>query len=689
MANASQAPQASSGLRVIAILGMLLVSLCVAAPVHAQSVLLDEVHTIAAATSAVPIEHSFNVTTAGTYAVQLTDLGKAANPNGALASVKLAITSGNTIVGKPLSSEGTTQFTATPGAYVVRVIGVPGDLASGSGPFGVHITNMADNSVLADGSFSDTLALAAAAAPNVTVVDDSFTVTANDTYQVALSDQQFPQALNLVQLALTAQGSSSAPTTLSIINGVPASAGATVALQANTTYRIFTFGQAASSANAGLYSVVVRDSHGTVVYGKTLAVGGVQSLGSVTLAAATYNLNYTDLQFPAALAATGNGAMVLLDDHIQAVLTATGSRAINATGGTYQVFATATAAATPGAGSYDVELQPSSGPAALSVAQAVTLTGSALQAYVFSADIATAGNYAVQLADFKFPSAFISVSMAAVQSGASLATPLTTAGTLNIAAATGKLWMIGFGQAPTGGSVLGLFVTPAAGGSTIFGTTQAIGGIFSSRKVTVSSAGSYEVNVTDVGFPANFATLYVLVTQGPTLVGSIFGGGSFPFTAAAGDYFITFIAQPAAPDNAGTYAINIAPPPPAPVVTFSSSVSHVASGGSANLMWSSKNATSCTASGGWSGVQPLSGSASTGALTADTKFTLSCTGISGTTSQSVTITIDHSSGGGGGGALDLTSLAVLAGLLAARLRPRLPKPQDGSRPPARRPSRIV
>ena len=48
---------------------------------------------------------------------------------------------------------------------------------------------------------------------------------------------------------------------------------------------------------------------------------------------------------------------------------------------------------------------------------------------------------------------------------------------------------------------------------------------------------------------------------------------------------------------------------------------------SSNLTWSSAEATSCTASGAWSGSRPTSGSASTGSLTnANNSFTLTCTG---------------------------------------------------------------
>lgn len=62
-------------------------------------------------------------------------------------------------------------------------------------------------------------------------------------------------------------------------------------------------------------------------------------------------------------------------------------------------------------------------------------------------------------------------------------------------------------------------------------------------------------------------------------------------------------------------------------------------GGSATLDWSAADATSCTASGGWSGPRATSGSTPTGALTVTTDFTLSCTGPGGSASKTVTVTV--------------------------------------------------
>jgi hypothetical protein len=85
-------------------------------------------------------------------------------------------------------------------------------------------------------------------------------------------------------------------------------------------------------------------------------------------------------------------------------------------------------------------------------------------------------------------------------------------------------------------------------------------------------------------------------------------------------------------------------PTPAPTVALSASPTTVGSGGSSTLTWSSTNATSCTASGGWSGAQATAGSQSTGALTHATTFTLSCSGAGGTAQSSVTVGIVGATG---------------------------------------------
>jgi hypothetical protein len=668
------ASRSSPFIAAVSLIGAFL--LCFSTGVQAQSAVFSEVRTIAAATQGVPVERNFTVTTAGTYKVTLTDLGKAASPSAPLASLGLAITSGTTIVGTALTGQGEMQFTATAGTtYIVHVVGKPGPDAGQppnvvkSGPFGVQITYTVDSSLLF--GFSDTLALPPASVPNVGVLNDTFTVQSTGNYTITLTDLAFPQNLNTLQLALAAEGGTGSLAMLPA-NGTWS---APVPLQAGTNYNVVAFGQANATANAGLYAVVVRDSSNVVVYSRTLPLGGLTALGGATLTAGTYTLIFSDLAFPAALStAAPLGAIATLDDQVGASLTASGSKTFTAVSGQYKVFALATAGAlTPG--SYNVVLEPASGTPVFSVAQAVTVPGGAVQGYTFSGSVTTAGSYNVQLADYGIPQALTSVSLLAVGNGVALANPLSATGNVAVAAPAGTLSLLVFAQAPTNGSVFGVFATPTGGGSAVVEATQGVGALYASKKVSLTSGG-YTATVADVGFPAPFATLNALVTQGPTLIGSINAGGSLPpfAVSAAGDYFITFAAQPSTSNNpnvAGTYGISVNTVP-APTLNFISSATQVSPGGSATLTWSSQNATSCTASGAWSGPQATSGNTTTSALNASATYTLSCTGVSGSTQQSVTITVSQPShSGGGGGALDPVLVAVLVGgLLLQRRRQR-------------------
>ena len=74
-------------------------------------------------------------------------------------------------------------------------------------------------------------------------------------------------------------------------------------------------------------------------------------------------------------------------------------------------------------------------------------------------------------------------------------------------------------------------------------------------------------------------------------------------------------------------------------VSLYASPSTVLSGDAATLTWSSGNATSCSASGAWSGSKATSGSQSTGALTTSQTYTLTCTGTNGNASQTTIVTV--------------------------------------------------
>jgi len=91
-----------------------------------------------------------------------------------------------------------------------------------------------------------------------------------------------------------------------------------------------------------------------------------------------------------------------------------------------------------------------------------------------------------------------------------------------------------------------------------------------------------------------------------------------------------------------TVATSTTPPPSpnVPVVTLSAAPTTVAAGGRTALTWSTTNATSCTASGEWSGTRPTAGSESSAPLSnSRSPFTLTCTGPGGQASRTVNVAV--------------------------------------------------
>lgn len=91
-------------------------------------------------------------------------------------------------------------------------------------------------------------------------------------------------------------------------------------------------------------------------------------------------------------------------------------------------------------------------------------------------------------------------------------------------------------------------------------------------------------------------------------------------------------------DSSASTTVNVTAAP-APSINLSANPTSVVTGSPSTLTWTSTNATSCTASNGWSGTKATSGSQSTGNLSATTNFTLHCTGPGGTTNRSVSVTV--------------------------------------------------
>lgn len=669
----------------------------------------DDVRTVAAATTGVPVEHDFDATAGATYYVTLTDLGTQFNPSQPLASLKLAITTNDALVNltpisganalpstttlvvdgtNAVSTNGvaTASFTAmTTGAYRFHIIGVP---TSGNAPGPIGLVISATQGGAALQSWSDSIGLPGAPPPTAEgVLQQSFTVTATGAYQISVTDLALPQALQGPPQLLVLQGGSIVAILPDPSNNNALSKALT--LQSGT-YQIFAVGLAATNATGGLFSAsVLPASVGggmpafawAVPVGSTIAVGGAAQLTT----GLQYSLVLTDLAFPAALAQVAAAAVDLSQGTAAATLTTSGTQAFTAggtSGDTYQIYAVAKAAATPGAGSYSTQIRNSGGTAVTAAAQALTTSTSALQAYSFTANVPAAGSYTATLTDLQIPALLASADFALVQGGVIVGAARTSPGsiTATLAAGTASLTLLAIAQPGVGGSLMDLSVSDSSD-NLVFDQPQGVGVAFKPTQISITTKGTYQFTLADLAWPASFSQnggqLTGILTQGGSVIGEFFGGGTLSSISvtSAGNYYLSIIATPTGPDQEGTYALNVSAAPAAPTVNLSADATSVASGGTVHLIWTTTGASSCVASGGgwmgtFTGAQAASDSVTSPAITAITTFMLTCTGAGGQTAGSVTINIaSSSSSSGGGGALD-EALLVALGLCVALRRAR-------------------
>jgi hypothetical protein len=628
------------------------------------TVLLDQVNLVGLPTVAQPSQFSFTAATAQALTVTLTDFQVPA----AFTSLQVAVTVGNTLVGSasvnPSTHTATLPVPAAAGNYTLNVIGTPAVVApstQGSGSFGVCVAPASNaTSCISADSFSGNIQTPATTPTGTSTLNTAFTSTVAGNYTVTLTDDAFPMALQMVSASIFQGATPIQP--IGILPGTPTQ----VPLAANTSYELLVAAVANASVQAGLYGILITDPNGNPVFNSTQPVG---TLPAATIVDNTstqgLNLTLTDFAYPAALA--GVGVAITEGSTALAQLTAQGSLSnVMAPAGSISIWQYGLAGAQPGV--YSVNLSSNTaGTSLFSAVKVVNPAGVTGQSYAFAVNLPSAGTYTLVANDFQFPLALQSLSPTVAQNGA----VLTQSSTGSFTAAAGYVVVVVDAVPPQNGN--GIFgVTVETSGTTpqiLLDQTQAVGGVFSTNSVTVPTSGNYAVTLTDLGFPAAFDNLAVVLSSGSQVLGKIYGGGTFSVAATPGPYVLTFVATPnsastnsqgaAITPNYGLYSILMATS--APTVTFSSSAASVPAGQTVQLTWSSTNATSCTAGGasGWSGSEMTSGSTAV-IINANVTLTLTCTGAGGSASQSVMVaTTAATSSGGGGGAVDWWMLAVL------------------------------
>jgi Beta-propeller repeat len=163
------------------------------------------------------------------------------------------------------------------------------------------------------------------------------------------------------------------------------------------------------------------------------------------------------------------------------------------------------------------------------------------------------------------------------------------------------------GAGPDTGFVLNL---NAAGSALIYSTY--LGGNLGERAQAIAVDSSGSAYVTGYTFSLNFPT-------------------ASPFQAANNGNANAFVTKLSAGGA-------VSPPP---TVTISAAPTTITVGQSSTLTWSSTNATSCSASGAWSGAQATSGTVGeTPTATGSSTYTLTCNGAGGSANAAATLTVN-------------------------------------------------
>jgi hypothetical protein len=672
-----------------------------AAPLPAQTQIVAASATATTSAAATPTQRSFTISSTATpppdLVVTLMDLQIPSE----LTSAGVVVTQAGSIAGSAQltapATVATVSLPAASGDFTIAVFGVPGAKFS-VGTFSVCVAPKSNpsNCILQTGSqptsqspsFTGNITTPGAAQdPTISTLSTPLTVTTAGSYTFAFTDLQFPVALN---------PNTTPNPSVALFQGItpiippgqttPGITSGTAITLPPGQYTLLSIAQTDSTVQQGLYSITITEPDGVTTLLNTAVPVGLLSPPTrcPNSTAQSVSLTVADYSFPGPLAS----ASALLTaggppyDGTTFIAGGTLLGSANSTGGAQSFAAPATdlalwtygnMSATSGTFSADV----AAGTTNLCTAAQGVGPSSGTYTYAFVWPVTTAGAYQATAADLQFPAQLSGLQFAVAQNGALLVHP-ESATTASFNAAVGNVVLLASAQTPTSGSASsnGLFdvnlQSTGASASLLYDKTQVVsstGALFSAQTVTVADSANYDVNLTDLKFPAAFGSLGVVVSRGSSVAGKAFGGGTFTFAGSPGTYQLTFVASPSTDQQFGLYATSVVYSPP--TITLTSNVTSAAVGASIQLTWTATNASSCSASGGnWTGNKATSTTTESVVLAATTTYMLNCTGLGGATTQSVAVTATSPppSTKSGGGALDLSLLALCGGLVTARIR---------------------
>lgn len=109
--------------------------------------------------------------------------------------------------------------------------------------------------------------------------------------------------------------------------------------------------------------------------------------------------------------------------------------------------------------------------------------------------------------------------------------------------------------------------------------------------------------------------------------------------ASVGTYSYTLTCSDMATTSTQSATVEVVVSYPTPTVNLSASSSIVVPGQSLTLSWSAANVSTCEAGGSWTGTQPTSGSLTFTPLAGLYDYSLTCTGLGGSASRSVSVAV--------------------------------------------------
>lgn len=211
------------------------------------------------------------------------------------------------------------------------------------------------------------------------------------------------------------------------------------------------------------------------------------------------------------------------------------------------------------------------------------------------------------------------------------------------------------GSIPTSGS---RSVTPGGTGRTTFNYTLTCtgptGSASGSAVLTVTPAASVPTISISLSQPSVTpnqssilswsATNATSCTASNAWTGNV-SSSSYEYVSQSvpGSYTYTLTCTGSGGTSSNSAVLTVANSAALPTVSISVSPASITPSGSATLSWTSTNATSCSASNAWSGNVATSGShlVSPGGTPASYTYTLTCTGPSGTASNSATLAVTN------------------------------------------------